>query len=125
MKPFPIINRDQRRTAAGICISLLLHALALLLFIAHTPVPPESTGSAARTPLVVQLNRQPQGRQTAPPPALAPLPVPASPPPQPPRPKTSKPPAPARPRTEKPTASKQAAPRTPAPPRAVSPMRLP
>jgi hypothetical protein len=113
MKPFPIVNRDRLRTAAGIAVSLLLHALLLLLLRTQAPVPPESAGSASRTPLVVELNRQPLGRQTAPPPPAA-APAPAPP----------KPPAPARPRADKPAARKPA-PRTPAPPRTIAPPRAP
>lgn len=110
MNPVAIINRDQLRTAAGIGISLLLHALLLLLLRTQMPRPPESSGSESRTPLVVELNRQPQGRETAPPPVAQ---APASQPPP------ARPPVAVKPRPDRPVARKP----TPVAPRAPLPRR--
>jgi outer membrane biosynthesis protein TonB len=115
MKPFPIINRDQLRTAVGIGISLLLHALLLLFFRTQLPIPQESSGSESRMPLVVELNRQPLEKKTAPPSA-----VPA---PTPPAAQSAKPPDAAKPKPDKPVVKKQAPPRAPAPPRPLAPPR--
>jgi outer membrane biosynthesis protein TonB len=116
MKPFLIVDRNQLRTATGIGISLLLHALLLLFFRTQMPKPAETSGSESRAPLVVELNRQPLGRKTAPPPAAAPAPAIK---PQPARPQPTP-----RLRADKPAVKRQAAPRLPAPPRAVVPPRL-
>lgn len=110
MMPSPIFNRDQLRTAAGIGISLLLHALLLLLFGSQLPKPPEASGSESRAPLVVELNLQPLGPKAAPPPAASPAPQP--------RPQSAKPqpelkPRSDKPRSDKPVVKKQAAPRPP------------
>jgi outer membrane biosynthesis protein TonB len=115
MKPFPIVDRNHLRTAAGIAISLLLHAMLLLLFRTQMPKPTESRGNESRAPLVVELNRQPLGQKTAPPPAAAPA-APA-------RPQPARPPLAAKAKPDKP-ALRRPAPRTPAPPRTVVPPRL-
>jgi outer membrane biosynthesis protein TonB len=115
MKPFPTVNRDQLRTAAGIGISLLLHALLLLLFRSELPKPVEPSGSASRMPLVVELNRQPLARKSTPAPSAAPAPQP--------QPQAAKPP-PVKPRSDKPVARKPATPRKPAPPRPTETPRL-
>lgn len=116
MKPFPIVNRDQIRTAAGIGISLLLHLLLLLLWSeAPPPKPMESSGSARTVPLVVELNRQPLQKRAAPPLPAAPAPPPGSQPQ--PIPQQAKRPAPAKPKAEQPIAKKPVTPRPSVPPR--------
>ena len=115
MKPFPIFNRDQLRTAVGIGISLLLHALLLLFFRTQLPKPQESSGSESRMPLVVELNRQPVERKTAPPSAAR---SPSAAPP--PAPQPARPPDAAKPKADKPVVKKQAPPRAPAPPRQLA-----
>jgi hypothetical protein len=115
MKPFPTVNRDQLRTAAGIGISLLLHALLLLLFRTELPKPVEPSGSASRMPLVVELNRQPLARKSTPAPSAAPAPQP--------QPQAAKPPA-VKPRSDKPVAKRPPTPRKPAPPRPTETPRL-
>jgi outer membrane biosynthesis protein TonB len=112
MKPYPIFNRDQFRTAAGIGLSLLLHALLLLLFRTQLPKPPESGGSESRMPLVVELNRQPIEKKTAPP-SAAPAPTP-------PARQPARPPDAVKPRPDKPVVKKQLPPRAPAPPRQLA-----
>ena len=115
MKPFPIVNRDQIRTATGIGVSLLLHALLLLLFRSELPKPVEPTGSASRMPLVVELNRQPLAKKTAPAPSAAPVPQPT--------PQAAKPPV-VKPKPEKPVAKRPATPRKPVAPRPTETQRL-
>jgi hypothetical protein len=116
MTLFPTIDRNQLRTATGIGISLLLHALLLLLFRTQMPKPPETSGSEGRAPLVVELNRQPLGQKTVPPPAAAPAPAT--------RPQQARPQPTPKPRSDKPALKRQAPPRAPAPPRDVVPPRL-
>ena len=117
MKPFPIVNRDQVRTATGIGVSLLLHALLLLLFRSELPKPVEPSGSASRAPLVVELNRQPLARNSTPAPAQSPAPAPQ------PKPQAVKPPV-VKPKSDKPVAKRPATPRKPVPPRPTETRRL-
>jgi hypothetical protein len=123
MKPFPIVNHNQKqnrhRAAAAIGCSLLLHASLLLLFGTQLPKPMESGGGENRMPLVVELNRQPLGVKTAPPPVATPVPQP-----QPEKPLPAEPPAAVKPRPPRPAVKKHVAPKTPAaPPAVVAPRR--
>ena len=115
MKPFPIDNRAQLRTAAGVAVSLLLHGLLLMLLNTRLAESPESSGSEHRMPLVVELNRQPLGKETAPPSAAAPAPKP--------KPQPTRPPTPVKPKPEQPVVKKPAQPRPTAPPRPLAPPR--
>lgn len=114
MKSSLNLNPEQRRTAVGIGCSLLLHASLLLLFRSHVPVPTESTGSESRQPLVVELNRQPLGAKTAPPPPAAPVPAPTPAPQSRPQPAPPPPVAKQKPKPDRPVVKREPAPRTPA-----------
>lgn len=108
-------NRDIRRTAAGLTISLLLHAGLLLFLRTEAPKPPDVSGNAGKGPLIVEMRPPPRLQNPAPPvEAVAPR---AAAPARPPSPAARKP-------VEKKPAEKRApAPRPPAPSRSAAPPR--
>lgn len=60
-------NRDLRRTAVGLTISLLLHAVLFLVARTQAPKPPDASGNSTRGPLVVELRPQEPPKKPAPP----------------------------------------------------------
>lgn len=74
-------NRDLRRTAVGLTISLLLHAVLFLFARTQAPKPPDASGNSTRGPLVVELRPQEPPKKPAPPsqPVTPPPAAPAAP----------------------------------------------
>ena len=110
-------NRDLRRTAAGLTISLLLHAALFLFFRTQAPKPPEASGNSDKGPLVVELRPRPPLQKPVPP-VEAVTPQTAAP---------ARPPKPAarKPVDKKPAEKKAPAPRPAAPSRPAAPPRVP
>jgi hypothetical protein len=113
-------NRDLRRTAVGLTISLLLHAFLFLFFRTQAPKPPDASGNSTRGPLVVELRPQEPLKKPAPPvePVTPPAAAPAMP---------ARPPKPAarKPVERKLAEKKPAAPRPAAAPRSAALPRVP
>jgi outer membrane biosynthesis protein TonB len=110
-------NRDLRRTAVGLTISLLLHAALFLFFRTQAPKPLEASGNSDKGPLVVELRpRQPLQKPAPPVEAVTP---PAAAPARPPRPAARKP------VEKKPAEKKASAPRPAAPSRSATLPRAP
>lgn len=105
-------NRDFRRTAVGLTISLLLHAALFLFIRTQAPKPPDASGNAGKGPLLVELRPQQPLQRPAPP--VEPVAPPAAARVRPPRPAAGKP------DEKKPAAKKPAAPRPPAPSRSAA-----
>jgi hypothetical protein len=111
-------NRDLRRTAIGLTISLLLHAVLFLFIRTQAPKPPEASGNSDKGPLVVELRpRQPLQKKPAPP--VEAVTPPAAAPARPPRPAARKP------VEKKPAEKKASAPRPAAPSRSATLRRAP
>jgi len=105
-------NRDLRRTAVGLTISLLLHAALFLFFRTQAPKPPEASGNSPKGPLVVELRPQEALKKPAPPVEAA----------RPPAAAPSVPARPSRPSARKP-AEKKLAEKKPVAPRPTAPSR--
>lgn len=112
-------NRDLRRTAVGLSISLLLHAVLFVFVRNQAPKPPEPSGNAPWGPLVVELRRQEPPKKPAPPVESVTPPAAAPAPPAPP----ARPPA-RRPTEKKLADKKPSAPRPAAPARPAAPPRV-